>query len=508
MFCNLYIYIIYFFLIILLCFKTSSILIDCFIIKNKNIILTKEKKIYKIKLKNYNIFSSFKRKRNYTYPIYYNYKLQYPFNNNVLSKNKKKFIDKIFYPKKKRKNVMYLCKGNFTKKTGLMLYDKNKNMDDEYKLTEYKNENKNISEDDRIINPNFYKYGNNKKKKEKIILIIGVTCSGKTKFSIDLSEELLKYNIHSEIISSDSMQVYQNFNIGIAKINEEEKRDIKHHLLDICHHNDTFNVHKFINYTIPIIKNINYNNKLAIITGGTLLYIESLLWESVIDLKDEKDKKKEKHEQECEKDNYEDKTNDELYEKLKEVDEERANQLHKNDRKRICRSLDIFYTYNKKHSELIKIKNHKNNKLDEMRYIPCFFYLDYDNDDTLKKEIEKRVDLMISKGLLDEVIKLKELNKNRNIKASYKGINQSIAYKEFDAYIEKKINKINDDNLFNVCKDNLIRKTYKYAKKQRRWIFNRFVKTYHIPLNKIDVTKNYKEQLSESVHTILKFLHD
>lgn len=343
----------------------------------------------------------------------------------------------------------------------------------------------------------------NRTEKQKIILIIGVTCSGKTKFSIDLCEELLKNNVRCEIISADSMQVYQNFKVGIAKVEEEEKRDIKHHLLDVCGPKEEFSVHKFISHTIPIIRSISESNKLAIVVGGTLLYVESLLWESVVDLE----------EAHCEAhtethsgtDPYEHKTNEELHAELKRVDEERANQLHQNDRKRICRSLDIFYSHNKKHSELIKMRNHKNNDLNRTRYAPCVFYLDYDNDDLLRGNIQKRVDNMVSKGLLDEAIKLKKLKENANVKFFGKGINQSIAYKEFDAYIEKKMNNVNDEDLFNLCKENLIRKTYKYAKRQRRWVLNRFVKCYNIPLNRIDVSHDYERKLATAVQTVLKF---
>ncbi|GAW82809.1 tRNA delta(2)-isopentenylpyrophosphate transferase [Plasmodium gonderi] len=355
---------------------------------------------------------------------------------------------------------------------------------------------------DNLFLPNL-----NRKKKEKIIIIIGVTCSGKTKFSIDLCEELLKHNVESEIISADSMQVYQNFNIGIAKVDDKEKRDIKHHMLDVCEHNEEFNAHKFITHTIPIIQRINENKKLAVVTGGTLLYVESLLWESVVDLKEaynstmsEETKRK--------TDSYENKTNEELYDELKRVDEERANQLHKNDRKRICRSLEIFYSYNRKHSELIKMRNHKNNNFDKTRFVPCIFYLDYNNDDMLRENIEKRVNTMISKGLLDEAIKLKQFNDKTKVKLFAKGINQSIAYKEFDMYIEKKMNNINDENLFNLCKDNLIRKTYKYAKRQRRWILNRFVKVYNVPLHKVDVSSDYSKQLIDAVQIVLNFWYN
>ncbi|KAI4835603.1 tRNA dimethylallyltransferase [Plasmodium brasilianum] len=369
-----------------------------------------------------------------------------------------------------------------------------------------------LTDNDKVTNSPLFLSCCNRKEKEKIILVIGVTCSGKTKFSIDLCKELLNHNIEGEIISADSMQVYQDFSVGIAKVDEDEKRDIKHHMLDVCELNQEFNAHKFINYTIPIIKNININKKVAIVTGGTLLYIESLLWESVVDLREKREE--EKAEQlpgervgEKVKDKYEHKTNDELHEELKRVDEERANQLHKNDRKRICRSLDIFYTYNKKHSELIKMKNHKNNNIEKTRYLPCLFYLDYNNDDILKEQIEKRVNDMILKGLLDEAIKLKEMNNTKDVKLLGKGIYQSIAYKEFDTYIENKIiNKIDDEKLFNICKDNLIRKTYKYAKRQRRWVFNRFVKNYSIPLNKIDVSTNYTQQLSNALQIVLNFL--
>ncbi|SCP06003.1 tRNA delta(2)-isopentenylpyrophosphate transferase, putative [Plasmodium ovale] len=345
------------------------------------------------------------------------------------------------------------------------------------------------------------------KKKGKIIVIIGVTCSGKTKFSIDLCRELIRYNIKCEIISADSMQVYQNFSIGIAKVDEKEMGDIKHHMLDVCKQGDEFNVHKFVNYAIPIVEHINNRNMVAVVTGGTLLYVESLLWESVIDIREDNEMGCYADKGEGERDIYENKTNDELYEELKIIDPERAEQLHKNDRKRICRSLDIFYTYNKKHSELIKIKSHKNNNIDKTRFIPCFFYLDYTNDNMLKEQIEKRVNVMISNGLLDEVVKLNEINKNgNNRKSTSKGINQSIAYKEFDDYIEKKKNNINDEKLLNLCKDNLIRKTYKYAKRQRRWIMNRFVKMYNVPLNRIDVSGNYEEQLKNALEIVINFL--
>lgn len=342
---------------------------------------------------------------------------------------------------------------------------------------------------------------NTKEKKKKVVIIIGITCSGKTQFSIDLYNELLKHNIKGEIISADSMQVYKNFNVGVAKIENEEMGDIKHHMLDVCDNNEEFNAHKFVNYAIPIIESINDRNMVPIIAGGTLLYIESLLWESVVDIKKENDIEinKIKH------DDYTNKTNDELHEELKRVDPERAEELHKNDRKRICRSLDIFYAFNKKHSDLIKMKCHKNNKLDKTRYAPCFFYLDYKDDCILKEKIENRINVMISKGLLDEGMKLKKMANDTNTKIKGKGIRQSIAYKEFDSYIEKKINNIDDNDLFNKCKDNLFRKTYQYAKRQRRWILNRFVKRYNIPLNEIDVSQNYEQQLSNALEIVLNF---
>lgn len=113
---------------------------------------------------------------------------------------------------------------------------------------------------------------------------------------------------------------------------------------------------------------------------------------------------------------------------------------------------------------------------------------------------------MISKGLLDEAIKLKQINNDRKLSFPTKGINQSIAYKEFDEYIKKKMDNIDDQKLFEKCKDNLIRRTYKYAKKQRRWISNRFVKVYNVELNKIDVSNNYEKQLNNAIGIVLKFL--
>lgn len=595
---NKYVLLIYFILLVNINlfkkkkFNTSTRVGNCFMIYDKNIKLNKIEDIKKnnILQKEKRVFNNIillrtnidKKKKNLLKLLYNSSKLKttgcqrkyknrkcysYLINNRrintveclrkVLNKSNYKIVSKLF----KKNNVKtYMSNSNIddsdiinllklngkeknmdNSKIGKCINTKNEEGDDELMSHKMNDMINYLNEDPmKIMNPlditqlNFFRDGNSQKK-EKIIIIIGVTCSGKTKFSIDLSEQLMKYKIKSEIISADSMQVYQNFNVGIAKVEEEEMKDVKHHLLDVCHPNDTFNAHKYINYTIPLIKNMNRNNKIPIIAGGTLLYIESLLWESVIDIRKEEEKKEqtyngqiikkedeyldehlklnndikcngERNDDMVELDKYEHKTNEELYEELKNIDEERANQLHKNDRKRVCRSLDIFYTYNKKHSDLIKIKNHKNNNIDKMRFFPCIFYLDYNDDDLLKMKIKNRVDLMISKGLLDEAIKLKQINNDRKLSFPTKGINQSIAYKEFDEYIKKKMDNIDDQKLFEKCKDNLIRRTYKYAKKQRRWISNRFVKVYNVELNKIDVSNNYEKQLNNAIRIVLKFL--
>ncbi|SOV79162.1 tRNA delta(2)-isopentenylpyrophosphate transferase, putative [Plasmodium sp. gorilla clade G3] len=595
---NKYVIVIYFILLLNINlfkkkkFNTSTRVCKCFMIYDKNIklnkieyikknILKKEKDVFNNILLRRNIYKKKKNilkllyktnsklkttgcQRNYKNKTCYSYLINNRRINTIecLRKVLNKINYKIVSKKFKKNNVKtYMNNSNINDNdiiNLLKLNGREKNMDNSNICKSINNKNEegrnelmshkkndminNLNDDhNKIMNPFditqlYFSRDGNSKKKEKIIIIIGVTCSGKTKFSIDLSEQLKKYKIKSEIISADSMQVYQNFNVGIAKVEEQEMRDVKHHLLDVCHPNDTFNAHKYINYTIPLIKNMNENNKIPIIAGGTLLYIESLLWESVIDIKKEEEEKKEqthngkivkredeyldehlqlnndikcnveKNDDMVELDKYVHKTNEELYEELKNIDEERANNLHKNDRKRVCRSLDIFYTYNKKHSDLIKIKNHKNNNIDKMRFFPCIFYLDYNDDELLKMKIKNRVDLMISKGLLDEAIKLKQINSDRNLSFTTKGINQSIAYKEFDEYIKKKMNNIDDQKLFEKCKDNLIRRTYKYAKKQRRWISNRFVKVYNVELNKIDVSNNYEKQLNNAIGIVLKFL--
>ncbi|SOV16213.1 tRNA delta(2)-isopentenylpyrophosphate transferase, putative [Plasmodium sp. DRC-Itaito] len=596
---NKYVILIYFILLLNInLFKkkkinTSTIVGNCFMVYDKNNklnkieyikqknILEKEKYVFKNFLLRTNIY---KKKKNISKLLYktnskvkttscqqnnknrkcYSYLINNRHINNiieclhkVLNNSNHKLVSKGF----KKNNVKIYMKNSNINDSDIMnllkLNGKEKNMDNSNICKSVNNKNEegdnellshktndminNLNDDHiKIMKPlditqfKFFKDGNSKKK-EKIIIIIGVTCSGKTKFSIDLSEQLMKYKIKSEIISADSMQVYQNFNVGVAKVEEEEMRDVKHHLLDVCHPNDTFNAHKYINYTMPLIKNMNGNNKIPIIAGGTLLYIESLLWESVIDIRKEEEKNEQTNNEQIDKredeyldeqlqsnnnikcnseknddivelDKYVNKTNEELYEELKNIDEERANQLHKNDRKRVCRSLDIFYTYNKKHSDLIKIKNHKNNNIDKMRFFPCIFYLDYNDDELLKMKIKNRVELMISNGLLDEAIKLKQINNDRNLSFLTKGINQSIAYKEFDEYIKKKMDNIDDPKLFEKCKDSLIRRTYKYAKKQRRWISNRFVKVYNVELNKIDVSSDYEKQLNNAIGIVLKFL--
>ena len=238
----------------------------------------------------------------------------------------------------------------------------------------------------------------------KAIVIAGPTGVGKTKISIDLASEL-----NAEIISSDSAQVYRGLNIGTAKITEEEMQGIKHHLIDIVEPVSKYSVG---NFEKDVNKILNQNSeKNFLLVGGTGLYLNSVT--NGLSILPEADKKT--------RDYLSTLDNQTLLELALKYDEEATKEIHPNNRVRLERVVEVFLLTGQKFSELSK-KNIKNNNF---KFLKIALERDREN---LYDRINKRVDIMFSEGLVNEVKKLYEIYGEKLYKLNIIGYNEIIDY--------------------------------------------------------------------------------
>ena len=280
-----------------------------------------------------------------------------------------------------------------------------------------------------------------------ILVVVGPTGVGKTKMSVELAKH---YN--AEIINADSMQVYKDLNIGTAKVTEEEKEGITHHLFDICDVNSLYTVYDYQKDGRKMIEKLTHENKNIVIVGGTGLYIKALLYD--YQFKDEE-----------ELDDYSYLTNEEIMSKIKKYDEECD--IHINNRKRLVRYL------NKLEQDLV-LEKQGNNKLYDFKMIG----LTTDRD-TLYEKINNRVDKMVKDGLVEEVKSF--YDKGIRSKAIMTGIGYKELYKYFD-------NEISLDEALDLIKKN----SRRYAKRQYTFFKNQFndIKWYETNYDDFSITVN------------------
>ena len=261
---------------------------------------------------------------------------------------------------------------------------------------------------------------------QKILIILGPTAVGKSDVSIHLAK---KFN--GEIISADSVQVYKGLDIGSAKITKEEMNGIVHHCIDIKDPNDDFSVFDFVELTKKKIAEIANRGKFPIIVGGTGLYVRALLGGYTFggagkqkDFRDELEKK----------------SVDELYEILLLKDEKRAKELSLNDKKRIIRALEI-----------IEFGNNPQSTKCEYDAIVINLCMERQK---LYERINRRVDIMLEAGLVDEVKKLLE----NGVKKDCLGL-QAIGYKQVVSFLAGEID-------YKAMAEDIKQKTRNYAKRQ------------------------------------------
>ena len=233
-------------------------------------------------------------------------------------------------------------------------------------------------------------------KRKKVIVICGPTASGKTALSIELAKK-----INGEIVSCDSMQIYKEMNIGTAKPDKEEMQGIKHYMIDIIAPDERFSVADYKVQAKEAIRKIIEKGKTPIVVGGTGLYVDSLIYEIEYPKIEFDEKYREKLEKEVEE-----KGLDNLYEKAKKIDEKAIEKISKNDKKRILRILEIYHATGKTKTEQ-EIESRKN----KPEFLYKVYALNMDRE-KLYDRINKRVDIMIEKGLIKEVEEIyKKYNK-------------------------------------------------------------------------------------------------
>ncbi len=281
-------------------------------------------------------------------------------------------------------------------------------------------------------------------EKSKVIVICGPTASGKTSLSIELAK-----TIGGQIVSADSMQIYKDMTIGTAKPTVDEMQGIKHYLIDCVLPSTRYSVADYKKDATIAIDQILSDGKIPIVVGGTGLYINSLIYgieydDIPVDLN-----YRAELEELVQKEGL-----DYLYEKAKEIDEQAIQKVSKNDQKRILRILEIYHATGKTKTQQ-EIESRKSGP----QYDYLLFGIQMDRE-VLYDRINRRVDLMIQNGLIEEV---KELCKKYK---EYPTAMQGLGYKEMVEFLEGNCSK-------EEAIEKIKQESRRYAKRQMTW-FRRY----------------------------------
>lgn len=274
-----------------------------------------------------------------------------------------------------------------------------------------------------------------------LVILTGPTAVGKTDLSIKLAKA-----IDGEIISADSMQVYKKMDIGTAKIMPDEMQGVPHHLIDILEPDEDFNVVLFQQYALSAMEEIYRKGRIPIITGGTGFYIQALLYDIQFEENDNDDSYRTELSVLAEE-----KGEKYLHNMLKEVDPEAAEQIHVNNRKRVIRALEFYHKTGKQ----ISVHNEEERRR-ESPYNFCYFVLN-DDRQVLYDRIDRRVDIMLEHGLVDEVKALMTDGYTRNMVSM-----QGLGYKEIIDYLNGESTL--EDAIYILKRD-----TRHFAKRQLTW---------------------------------------
>ncbi|KAH8288298.1 hypothetical protein KR054_000216 [Drosophila jambulina] len=336
-------------------------------------------------------------------------------------------------------------------------------------------------------------------RKVPLIVILGSTGTGKTKLSLELAERF-----GGEIISADSMQVYTNLDIATAKATKEEQARERHHLLDVTTPAEPFTVTHFRNAALPIIERLLAQAKPPIVVGGTNYYIESLLWDVLVDSQEKKSQGSSLVE--VKEGELGAMTTAELHKHLARIDAGSANRIHPNNRRKILRAIEVYQGTGQTLTDKLAEQRGQpgGNRLGgPLRYPHTVLLWLRCNQEVLNARLDTRVDGMLQQGLIKELRLFHNTHQGDTVQAYTSGVLQTIGYKEFVPYLMK-YNQQQDDkieqylrehgyklpspeelkeadglpeglHLLRSCCDELKLVTRRYSKKQLKWINNRFL---------------------------------
>ena len=269
----------------------------------------------------------------------------------------------------------------------------------------------------------------------KTLVVCGATASGKTGFAVDMAERL-----GGEVVSADCMLVYKGLNIGTAKPTPEEMRGIAHHMIDVAEPSQNYSVSDYEKGAEAVFSSLNARNIPAVVCGGTGFYIQSILFSRGLGGVPADEDIRREYEQIAEE-----RGREYLHAMLREVDEESAEKLHPNDVKRVVRALEIY--------RLTGVKKSAQND----GFVPKRDYLavafDYPRSE-LYERIERRVEVMLKQGLVDEVAGLYRSGIDETFQCM-----QGIGYKEVLLYLKSSIS-------YSTMSDMIKQNTRNYAKRQ------------------------------------------
>lgn len=284
-----------------------------------------------------------------------------------------------------------------------------------------------------------------------LIAIVGPTAVGKTELSIKLAKSL-----NGEVINGDAFQIYRGLDIGTAKVTEEEKEGVVHHLIDVYEPDEPYSVYQFKQDFERIVKDIHDRGKLPILVGGTGLYVQSVLYdynleeEIISSEKMEITKNKLNKLSKC--------SNIELHNYLYEIDPETASSVHPNNRKRVERAIEYYLNTKKTLSERKKSQTFTG------KYSTILIGIEMSRE-TLYQRINMRVDMMLERGLLREVSNLVEKGYQNSQSM------QAIGYKELVPVVKGEID-------IETSTEQIKQNSRRYAKRQMTWFKNKMNVTW------------------------------
>lgn len=307
-------------------------------------------------------------------------------------------------------------------------------------------------------------------KRQPLIVIAGPTASGKTRAALSLTDKMC-----CEIVSADSMQIYQDISIGTARPTEQELNGKPYHMINFVSLEESYSVAQYASDAKQIISEIYNRGNTPVLCGGTGLYIQSIT-ENIqyTEIKSDLEYRNELKQQALKNGGMI------LLEQLKKVDEETANKLHGNDVGRVIRALEVFHATGKTMSYW-----NAQSKKEQSPYDVCYIVLDYYDRDRLYDRINQRVDLMVQDGLLEEAESI--------LKTEYAPTAmQAIGYKELKPFFDGTLT-------LEKAIDNIKQSTRRYAKRQLSW-FRHVENKYTIFVDQFET----EEQIANEIFRIVQ----